>query len=233
MVWKILLSAYVLLATAPVTAADSFRDCSDCPAMVRIPVANSGLEPFAIGQFEITQREWYAIMGDRPSEFVGDNLPVETISWKDAQKFVNKLSQKSGKDYRLPTAAEWEYAARAGSDAAFPFGDDALELTKYAWFIDNAAEQSHPVGQKLPNAFGLFDILGNVWEWTADCATKAQRGSANEDETVAKFVRDCHRLYRGGSFANKATSLALSHVQSSGVGDRYFALGLRVVRLLD
>lgn len=185
--------------------------------------------PFAIGRYEITQAEWYAVMKTKPSEYRGARLPVETISWRDAQEFARRLSERTRQTYRLPTAAEWEYAAKAGSSTLYYFGDDLKDLDRHAWYLANAEEKTHPVGQKLPNAFGLYDIHGNVWEWTQTCSSDAHR-QPNVDDTVEKFIRDCHRIYRGGSIANKATSLKIAYTQASGVGDRYFGLGLRVVR---
>ena len=208
----------------------SFKDCSNCPEMIALPAPPES-RPFAIGKYEITQAEWYAVMKTKPSEYRGSRLPVETISWRDAQEFARRLSKKTRQTYRLPTAAEWEYAAKAASGAAYYFGDEAKDLDRHAWYLTNAEEKTHPVGQKIPNAFGLYDIHGNVWEWTQTCDSGAHQQS-NFDETVEKFIRDCHRIYRGGSLANKATSLKIAYTQSSGVGDRYFGLGLRIVREL-
>lgn len=197
----------------------TFRDCTTCPEMVILPASPA----FAIGKYEITQAEWFAVTGERPAEFQGDRLPVETISWRDAQRFVEQLAAKTGRPYRLPTEAEWEYAARASSTTQYHFGDAVAELDQYAWFIDNARETTHPVGSKRPNAWGLHDMHGNVWEWTTACDEKKR----------SPYIRDCHRRYRGGSMANKASSLRITHIQSGGVGDRYFALGLRVALSLD
>ncbi len=240
---SMLLAVAIAEAAAAGAAQPGFKDCPECPALILLPegslpnAAAHGTEPaepirikaFAIGKFEVTQAEWLAVMGDRPSEYTGEDLPVETVSWRDVQLFVAKLSAKTGHAYRLPTEAEWEYAARAGSVTQYYFGDDPAELGKHAWFIENAGETTHPVGRKLPNAFGLHDVHGNVWEWTQDC-TQDHGQRRNVDETVAKFIRDCHRSYRGGSMANKATSLRLTYGQSGGIGDRYFGLGLRVAR---
>ncbi|MEY3138282.1 MAG: hypothetical protein RL580_2014, partial [Pseudomonadota bacterium] len=112
----------------------TFRDCTTCPEMVILPASPA----FAIGKYEITQAEWFAVTGERPAEFQGDRLPVETISWRDAQRFVEQLAAKTGRPYRLPTEAEWEYAARASSTTQYHFGDAVAELDQYAWFIDNA-----------------------------------------------------------------------------------------------
>ncbi len=241
-VTRILLGCVALLTCFEALAAGgaespsgSFKDCRRCPEMTALPSGTlpNGLsiESFAIGTFEVTQAEWFAVMGTRPSEFSGGRLPVETVSWNEAQEFAKRLSARTGQPYRLPTEAEWEYAARAGSTASYAFGDDVTELDQHAWYIDNAAEKTHPVGQKLPNRFGLYDVHGNVWEWTQDCAREASKREGIDD-TVAKNIRDCHRSYRGGSMANKASSLALSFFQSGGVGDRYFAMGFRIARSL-
>ena len=140
---------------------------------------------------------------------------------------VVEQDQRS-KLYRL-SIGFFSLAARAGSTTQYYFGDDPAHLGQHAWFIDNAGETTHPVGQKLPNRFGLHDIHGNVWEWTQDCTQDHGQRKGN-DETVARFIRDCHRSYRGGSMANKAPSLRLTYSQSGGIGDRYFGLGLRIAR---
>ena len=143
-------------------------------------------KPFYLGIHEVTQGQYRAVMGDNPSRFKGsDDLPVERVSWLDAVEFCNKLSVRehrtvfyridgtyvtlvAGNGYRLPTEAEWEYACRAGSSTRFPFGHDASMLGQYAWHPHNGDNETHPVGQKLPNAWGLHDMLGNVWEWCGD-----------------------------------------------------------------
>lgn len=158
----------------------TFRDCSTCPEMVILPASPA----FAIGKYEITQAEWFAVTGEQPAEFQGDRLPVETISWRDAQRFVEQLAAKTGRPYRLPTEAEWEYAARASSTTQYHFGDAATELDQYAWFIDNAEETTHPVGSKRPNAWGLHDMHGNVAEWVLD--QYSEEGYPELDETTRK-----------------------------------------------
>ena len=110
-------------------------------------------------------------MGDNPSHFTGDdNLPVELVSWDDVQSFITKLNDKEGTTkYRLPSEAEWEYACRAGTTTRYSFGDNESELSDYAWYWDNSDSQTHPVGQKRANPWGLSDMHGNVWEWVQDC----------------------------------------------------------------
>ncbi len=124
---------------------------------------------FAIGKYPVTQAQYEAVMGTNPSYFKNNpQNPVEKVSWNDAQAFCQKLSQITGKTYRLPTEAEWEYACRAGTTTRFYFGDDANQLGDYAWYDGNSQKTTHPVGQKKPNAWGLHDMIGNVWEWCED-----------------------------------------------------------------
>ena len=133
------------------------------PVMVRIPGKN-----YEIGKTEVTQGEWKAIMGNNPSHFsnCGDTCPVEQVSWNDAQEFIQKLNQKTGKQYRLPSEAEWEYACRAGSQQEY-CGSDSVDSV--AWYGVNSGRTTHPVARKQPNAFGLYDMNGNVAEWVEDC----------------------------------------------------------------
>ncbi len=127
------------------------------------------LNSFWMGKYEVTQAQWEKIMGHNPTrKFKGTNYPVGSVSWDDTQEFVKLLNAKSGKDFRLPSEAEWEYAARAGAQTIYSFGDDPKLLGEYAWYKDNSDNKPHPVGQKQPNAFGLFDMHGNMEEWVAD-----------------------------------------------------------------
>jgi formylglycine-generating enzyme required for sulfatase activity len=121
---------------------------------------------FKIGKYPITQAQYQAVMGNNPSYFMKKpQNPVENVSWDDAEDFCQKLSEITGKTYRLPTNSEWEYACRAGTETLFSFGDDYEQLKDYAWYENNSGLITHPVGQKLPNNWGLYDMHGNVWEW--------------------------------------------------------------------
>jgi formylglycine-generating enzyme required for sulfatase activity len=121
-------------------------------------------QPFEIGKYEVTQAQWEAVMGNNPSYFKGGNRPVEQVSWYDVQEFIERLNAlDDGYVYRLPTEAEWEYACRAGSN-----GDYAGKLDAMAWYNDNSQQMTHPVGTKQPNAWGLYDMHGNVFEWCQD-----------------------------------------------------------------
>jgi formylglycine-generating enzyme required for sulfatase activity len=124
---------------------------------------------FYMGRCEVTQREWREVMGNNPSNFKGDNLPVERVSWNDVQDFIRKLNEKEVMDiYRLPSEAEWEYACRAGTTTIYSFGNDKSRLGDYVWYGENSGDKTQPVGLKSPNLWGLYDMHGNVLEWVQD-----------------------------------------------------------------
>ena len=156
---------------------------------------------FAIGKYPVTQAQYEAVMGINPSHFKNNpQNPVEKVSWDDAQAFCQKLSQITGKTYRLPTEAEWEYACRAGTTTRYYFGDDANQLGDYAWYSANSQSKTHPVGQKKPNAWGLYDMIGNVWEWCEDDWHSTYE-NAPRDGSAWLIKDDRSQILRGGSWS--------------------------------
>jgi formylglycine-generating enzyme required for sulfatase activity len=134
------------------------------------PSHNVCIDDFYLGVYEVTQGQWGKVMGNNPSHFrKGNNYPVEQVSWEDVQQFINRLNNQTGRNYRLPTEAEWEYAARSGGKKEKYAGTSQEdELKEYVWYAQNSDLQTHPVGQKRPNGLGLYDMIGNVGEWCAD-----------------------------------------------------------------
>jgi formylglycine-generating enzyme required for sulfatase activity len=163
------------------------------------PVHNVKItKPFYMQAAEVTQKQWAAVMGNNPSNFRGDDLPVEQVSWNDAQEFIKKLNEKERKKaYRLPTEAEWEYACRAGSKGKFCFGDNEGTLGEYAWYNANFECKTYPVGQKKPNAWGLFDMHGNVWEWCQDLYGSDYYSNSPFEDPQGPKIGGC-RVLRGG-----------------------------------
>ncbi|MCY2930077.1 MAG: formylglycine-generating enzyme family protein [Planctomycetota bacterium] len=151
---------------------------------------------FCLGVYEVTQEQYEAVMGANPSAFKGAKNPAEQVSWDDAVEFCKKLSAKTGKAARLPTEAQWEYACRAGGRTRFGFGETDAALGEYAWCNTNSGGTTHPVGQKKPNAWGLYDMHGNVWEWCSDWYEESYANAGTRDpQGVASGTR---RVLRGG-----------------------------------
>ena len=226
-----------------------FKDCTDCPEMVVIPAGsftmgssdNSDEGPphtvtihsFAMGKTEVTQGQWRAVMGSNPSRLnqCGEDCPVDRVSWNDAQGFIAQLNIRTGKTYRLPSEAEWEYAARAGNSAKWGFGNDESQLVQHAWYAANSGFGTHPVASKRANAFGLFDMHGNVWEWTQDCwhdnySDAPSQGGAWTDGNCGE------RVLRSGSWGSNSSALRSAYRIRLDASFRNDVSGLRLARNL-
>src|SRR5579871_49039 len=240
---------------------DTFKECRSCPEMVVVPAGefmmgwpetekgysdNEGPQhkvvisrPLAITRFELTFAEWDACAAhagcarDIPAS--GSRrplLPVINVTWDDAQSYVAWLSKITGKAYRLLSEAEWEYAARAGSTTRYSFGDEEAELDQYSWYSGNSSYRAHPVGQKTPNAFGVFDMHGNVWEWVEDCYHDDYEGAPVDG--AAWTTGDCDaRVVRGGSWGSDPQHLRAATRLRNTPANRFNYLGFRVGRTLS
>ena len=209
--------------------------------------------PFEMGKYEVTQQEWEAVMGSNPSKFQGSDLPVENVSWDDTQQFIQRLNElKDGYKYRLPTEAEWEYVSRAGGDAEY-----IANLENLGWFGDNSGLQqldtediftndkanylkrltangcqSHRVGQKKPNKWGLYDMLGNVWEWCSDWYSDSYylESEVNDPDGPTSGTQ---KVNRGGSWYSQPDRCQTTNRSKDEPNKRLFSLGFRLVRVKD
>jgi len=207
-------------------------DQSELPAH-RVTIA----APFYLGETEVTQRQWTAVTGHNPAHFTDPDNPVEQVSWDDAQAFLRALEQRPDLDggYRLPSEAEWEYAARAGSRTGYWFGDADQDLGRYIWYLDSAHERPQPVALKPANPWGLYEVHGNVWEWVGDCAHPSYAGAPSDGSA---WTHDCQRMAngkplriaRGGAwylYPNGARSAFRFRYDPSV---RHYGFGLRLAR---
>ena len=192
------------------------------------PVHRVTLRLFSMGKTEVTQGQWRAVMGSNPSSFsnCGDNCPVEQVSWEDAKQFVSRLSAKTGKTYRLPSEAEWEYACRAGGRHEYCGSNSADEVS---WYSGNSGNATHPVAGKQANAWGLHDMSGNVWEWTEDCWNQNYSNAPTEGSVWTSG--DCSlRVVRGGSWGSVPRLLRSAFRFRFTAANRLSIGGFRVAR---
>jgi len=206
-------------------SSESQRDSDEGPQH-RIRISKG----FYMGQTEVTQAQWEAVMGNNPSHFKGDNLPVETVSWNDMVEFCKNLSQMESKTYTLPSEAQWEYACRAGSTTAYCFGDSSTLLEDYAWHgYEPSAAKPHPVGQKRPNKWGLYDMHGNVWEWCQDWYSEDYYKKSRSVDPEGPNTGSA-RVLRGGSWYIRGDYNFRSAARRwLAPDDRIFDYGFRVV----
>ena len=185
---------------------------------------------YYLGKYEVTQKQWVEVMGDNPSHFKGDDQPVEQVSWDDVQEFIRKLNEKEGTNkYRLPSEAEWEYAARAGTTTRYSFGKSESKLGEYAWYFDNSGSKTHTVGQKKPNPWGLYDMHGNVWEWVQD-SWHSDYDGAPSDGSVWESGVGSSRVDRGGGWIDFAQYCRSAFRINDGPGSRISILGFRLLQ---
>jgi formylglycine-generating enzyme required for sulfatase activity len=185
-------------------------------------------QPFYLGKYLVTQEQWQSLMGSNPSTFKGTNNPVDAVSWNDCQDFLAKLKTKiPGMEFCLPTEAQWEYACRAGSAGDYCYGDGDANLGDYAWFRANSNYTTHPVGEKKPNAWGLYDMHGNVWEWCADWHDKNYYASSPTRDPAGPATGQ-DRVARGGSYFFEANYLRSAFRFGGPPVARSVSFGLRV-----
>ena len=167
------------------------------------PTHSVTLSDYYIGETEVTQELWYAVMGSNPSSFTGDmQRPVEKVSWNDCQTFISRLNELTGETFRLPTEAQWEYAARGGNKSKGYTYSGSNVLDDVAWYDDNSDGMTHPVKTKAPNELGIYDMSGNVWEWCSDWFDSYSL-AAQTDPTGPSTGSE--RVNRGGCLASNAT----------------------------
>ncbi|MEZ0370967.1 MAG: formylglycine-generating enzyme family protein [Candidatus Sericytochromatia bacterium] len=189
-------------------------------------------QPYAVQTTPVTQQQWEAVMGSNPSDFKGAALPVENVSWNDVMtRFIPRLNEMGMGSYRLPTEAEWEYAARAGSWQAYYQREDASQLDTYAWYTNNSRFQTHAVGTKASNAWGLYDMHGNIWEWCSDWYNGPYSKEPQTDPSGPQ--RGLGRVMRGGSWFCNAAACRLATRGYMPPETRIRLIGFRLVRELD
>ena len=172
-------------------ASDAFSD--------ELPTHKVTLSPFLIGKYEVSQTLWFAVMGENPSVNTGINLPVDNVTWNECQTFITKLNELTGKNFRLLTEAEWEYAARGGNKSKGYKYSGSNNLGDVAWYIDNSNNTSHAMGTKAPNELGIYDMTGNVMEWVSDWKGSYSSGAQTNPTGPDSGT---YRVNRGGSYGN-------------------------------
>ena len=194
------------------------------------------LAPFLMGKYPVTQAEWQAVMGNNPSKFKDADRPVECVSWDECQEFLKKLNAtvethgRASLQFRLPTEAEWEYACRAGSETIWHFGNDSAQLENYAWHDENSRDKTHAVGKLQPNAFDLYDMYGNVWEWCQDWFNETYYANSPRENPAGQSSGK-YRLLRGGSWYNLPDGCRSACRGSFASANQGSNIGCRVVAM--
>ncbi len=188
--------------------------------------------PFYLGKYLVTQEQWEAVMGSNPSEFKGPKNPVDSAGWEDCREFLKRLNEKfadAAVKFSLPTEAQWEYACRAGSKTKYYYGDDPARLAEFAWFYDNSEGKTHPVGEKKPNAWGLYDMHGNLFQWCADWYGDDYYKSSPESDPCGPPSGTLH-IDRGGDWNSTARGCGSAFRNTNSPRRDHF-IGLRVAGL--
>ncbi len=193
------------------------------------PAHQVNVAAFQMSKHEVTRGQWRSIMGSVPSgaKNCDDNCAVGNVSWDEAQTFIQKLNASSAGGFRLPTEAEWEYACRAGEISVYCGGNNLAEL---AWYDKNSGNVVHAVGQKKPNAFGLYDMTGNVWEWVQDCRHTSYIGAPNDGSAWEKTCEGNRRRIRGGGFDAETRYTRAALRVTFSPSSRFFYTGFRLVK---
>jgi len=208
---------------SPESEADRHHD-NETQHLVKIT------KPFYLSVHEVTQQQYEQVMGKNPSKYKGETKPVEQVKWNEAVEFCRKLSDEEGVEYRLPTEAEWEYACRAGTITAYSFGDDVSQLGEYAWYNANSENTTHPVGEKKPNAWGLYDMHGNVWEWCQDWYGAYESLKLASDPTGP--ASGTYRVLPGGAFVYQPRLVRAANHFNTPPNDRSPNIGFRLARTI-
>lgn len=189
------------------------------------PVHCVTVSSFSIGRYEVTQEEWEAVMGSNPSNFKGARLPVEQVSWDDCQEFIRRLRNLTNRHFRLPTEAEWEFAARGGNRSRGYKYSGGNDIGSVAWYDGNSRNKTHQVGGKLANELGLYDMTGNVWEWCADWY--GSYGSEDQSNPVGPSTGS-HLVLHGGGWYGIAPGCRVSRRFEYATVHKFYFLGLRL-----
>jgi formylglycine-generating enzyme required for sulfatase activity len=191
------------------------------------PVHSVTLSSFNMGKYEVTQAQWQAVMGSNPSNFWRcDNCPLEKASWLEVQQYIQKLNAQTGKNYRLPTEAEWEYAAKGGKESKGYTYSGSNDINAVAWYRDNSGSETHVVGTKQANELGIFDMSGNVWEW---CSDWSGNYSSNSVTNPKGTLRGAYRVLRGGGWNCYAFDCRPSYRIGFIPDDKHYDYGFRLV----
>ena len=194
------------------------------------PVHEVCVNDLYMGRHEVTQGQWQKVMGSNPSNFrnCGSDCPVEKVSWNDVQEFLRKLNSQTGKKYRLPTEAEWEYATRSGGkDEKYAGTGNENTLVDYAWYKSNSEKKTNPVGRKKPNGLGLYDMSGNVWEWCDDWHGENYYANSPKDNPQGPAAGSA-RVLRGGCWGNDPNGTRTTNRYRNNPGKRYSFIGFRL-----